>query len=60
MVAMTSVEWLVMDECDRLFEDGKNGFKTELGIIYRYCLLNFYKRISCLRDWRLSASGGPN
>jgi len=29
---MSSVEWLVIDESDKLFEDGKTGFRDQVGI----------------------------
>lgn len=33
----SSVEWLVVDESDRLFEDGQRGFREQLATIYRAC-----------------------
>lgn len=32
-----SVEWLIVDECDRLFEGGKRGFRDQLASIYQAC-----------------------
>ncbi|XP_071079357.1 probable ATP-dependent RNA helicase DDX52 [Haliotis cracherodii] len=32
-----SVEWLVVDESDKLFEEGKRGFRDQLGVIYKAC-----------------------
>lgn len=34
-ISLNKLEWLVIDECDRIFE---LGFKDDLGIIYKYCL----------------------
>ena len=34
---MYSVEWLVLDEADKLFEDGYSGFKDQVAQIYRSC-----------------------
>ncbi|CDW59871.1 ATP dependent RNA helicase DDX52 [Trichuris trichiura] len=31
------VKWLVIDECDRLFEAGKRGFREQLSKIYQAC-----------------------
>ncbi|KAM8818081.1 LOW QUALITY PROTEIN: putative ATP-dependent RNA helicase DDX52 [Rhynchonycteris naso] len=33
----TSVEWLVVDESDKLFEDGKTGFRDQLASIFLAC-----------------------
>lgn len=33
----SSVEWLVVDESDRLFEDGQRGFREQLATIYQAC-----------------------
>jgi len=27
------VEWLVIDESDKLFEDGKTGFRDQVGML---------------------------
>lgn len=32
-----SVEWLVVDESDKLFEDGKTGFREQLATIFLAC-----------------------
>ena len=32
-----SVEWLIVDESDKLFEEGRQGFRDQLGAIYRAC-----------------------
>ena len=29
---MYSVEWLVIDESDKLFEDGETGFRDQVGM----------------------------
>ena len=31
------MEWLVLDEADKLFEDGQSGFKGQVAQIYRSC-----------------------
>ena len=36
-VLYPSVEWLIIDESDKLFEEGKTGFRDQLGIIYQAC-----------------------
>lgn len=36
-VFMHSVEWLVVDESDKLFEDGKSGFREQLATIFLAC-----------------------
>lgn len=33
----SSVEWLVVDESDRLFEGGARGFRDQLAAVYRAC-----------------------
>ncbi len=32
-----SVEWLIIDEADKLFEDGKQSFRDQLANIYKAC-----------------------
>lgn len=32
-----SVEWLVVDESDKLFEEGKQGFREQLAKLYQSC-----------------------
>uniref|UniRef100_A0A673A441 Probable ATP-dependent RNA helicase DDX52 n=1 Tax=Sphaeramia orbicularis TaxID=375764 RepID=A0A673A441_9TELE len=34
---LSSVEWLVVDESDKLFEDGKTGFRDQLATIFLAC-----------------------
>ncbi|XP_033734670.1 probable ATP-dependent RNA helicase DDX52 [Pecten maximus] len=34
---LKSVEWLVVDESDKLFEEGKTGFRDQLAEIYKAC-----------------------
>ncbi|KAJ8267191.1 hypothetical protein GJAV_G00139570 [Gymnothorax javanicus] len=34
---LSSVEWLVVDESDKLFEDGKKGFREQLATIFLAC-----------------------
>ncbi|XP_046723446.1 probable ATP-dependent RNA helicase DDX52 [Silurus meridionalis] len=36
-VDLSSVEWLVVDESDKLFEDGKTGFREQLATIFLAC-----------------------
>ncbi|XP_051534011.1 probable ATP-dependent RNA helicase DDX52 [Myxocyprinus asiaticus] len=36
-VTLKSVEWLVVDESDKLFEDGKTGFREQLATIFLAC-----------------------
>uniref|UniRef100_A0A8B9KIX8 Probable ATP-dependent RNA helicase DDX52 n=1 Tax=Astyanax mexicanus TaxID=7994 RepID=A0A8B9KIX8_ASTMX len=36
-VDLSSVEWLVVDESDKLFEDGKTGFRDQLATIFLAC-----------------------
>lgn len=39
-----SVEWLVVDESDKLFEDGKTGFRDQLASIFLACTSHKVKR----------------
>ena len=39
-----SVEWLVVDESDKLFEEGRQGFRDQLGAIYRACESSHIRR----------------
>lgn len=32
-----SVEWLIVDESDKLFEDGKTGFREQLAAVFLAC-----------------------
>ncbi|XP_048840541.1 probable ATP-dependent RNA helicase DDX52 [Brienomyrus brachyistius] len=34
---LSSVEWLVVDESDKLFEDGRSGFREQLATIFLAC-----------------------
>ncbi|MEQ2214760.1 hypothetical protein XENOCAPTIV_019166, partial [Xenoophorus captivus] len=36
-INLNSVEWLVVDESDKLFEDGKTGFREQLATIFLAC-----------------------
>lgn len=36
-LSLANVEWLVVDESDRLFEDGQRGFRDQLAAIYQAC-----------------------
>ncbi|KAK2708242.1 probable ATP-dependent RNA helicase DDX52 [Artemia franciscana] len=36
-INLKNVEWLVVDESDKLFEDGPKGFRDQLATIYRAC-----------------------
>ncbi|KAM4546146.1 putative ATP-dependent RNA helicase DDX52 isoform 2-T2 [Odontesthes bonariensis] len=36
-IDLSSVEWLVVDESDKLFEDGKSGFREQLATIFLAC-----------------------
>ncbi|KAI2651066.1 putative ATP-dependent RNA helicase DDX52 [Labeo rohita] len=36
-ISLSSVEWLVVDESDKLFEDGKKGFREQLATIFLAC-----------------------
>lgn len=33
----SSVEWLIVDESDKLFETGVRGFRDQLAVIYQAC-----------------------
>jgi ATP-dependent RNA helicase DDX52/ROK1 len=39
-----SVEWLIIDESDKLFEAGPKGFRDQLAVIYKACDSNNVKR----------------
>ncbi|XP_055792866.1 probable ATP-dependent RNA helicase DDX52 [Salvelinus fontinalis] len=34
---LSSVEWLVVDESDKLFEDGRRGFRDQLAAVFQAC-----------------------
>ncbi|KAJ8043001.1 putative ATP-dependent RNA helicase DDX52 [Holothuria leucospilota] len=36
-IKLNNVEWLIIDESDKLFETGKNGFREQLATIYQSC-----------------------
>ena len=36
-VKLDNVEWLIVDESDKLFEEGKMGFRDQLAAIYHAC-----------------------
>ncbi|XP_077447909.1 putative ATP-dependent RNA helicase DDX52 isoform X2 [Stigmatopora argus] len=36
-IDLSNVEWLVVDESDKLFEDGKTGFRDQLAAIFLAC-----------------------
>ncbi|XP_027212649.2 probable ATP-dependent RNA helicase DDX52 [Penaeus vannamei] len=36
-IDLSNVEWLVVDESDRLFEGGARGFRDQLAAVYRAC-----------------------
>ncbi|XP_076033703.1 DExD-box helicase 52 isoform X2 [Oratosquilla oratoria] len=36
-ISLSNVEWLVVDESDRLFETGIKGFRDQLSVIYQAC-----------------------
>ncbi|XP_063428028.1 probable ATP-dependent RNA helicase DDX52 isoform X2 [Mytilus trossulus] len=36
-IDLHTVEWLIVDESDKLFEEGKSGFRDQLAVIYKAC-----------------------
>ncbi|XP_071848268.1 probable ATP-dependent RNA helicase DDX52 isoform X2 [Apostichopus japonicus] len=36
-IKLQNVEWLIIDESDKLFESGKSGFRDQLATIYQAC-----------------------
>ncbi|XP_030041422.1 putative ATP-dependent RNA helicase DDX52 isoform X3 [Microcaecilia unicolor] len=44
IIDLSSVEWLVVDESDKLFEDGKTGFREQLASIFLACTSHIVKR----------------
>ncbi|XP_064819794.1 probable ATP-dependent RNA helicase DDX52, partial [Oncorhynchus masou masou] len=36
-IDLSSVEWLVVDESDKLFEDGRSGFREQLAAVFQAC-----------------------
>jgi ATP-dependent RNA helicase DDX52/ROK1 len=43
-ISLINVEWLIFDECDKLFEDGITGFKEQIDGIYTSCTNASVKR----------------
>ncbi|XP_062448386.1 probable ATP-dependent RNA helicase DDX52 [Rhea pennata] len=43
-IDLSSVEWLVVDESDKLFEDGKTGFRDQLASIFLACTSHVVRR----------------
>ncbi|XP_027516239.1 probable ATP-dependent RNA helicase DDX52 [Corapipo altera] len=43
-IDLSSVEWLVVDESDKLFEDGKSGFREQLASIFLGCTSPLVRR----------------
>ncbi|KAJ7397292.1 synergin gamma [Pitangus sulphuratus] len=43
-IDLSSVEWLVVDESDKLFEDGKSGFREQLASIFLGCTSHLLRR----------------
>ncbi|XP_020366333.1 probable ATP-dependent RNA helicase DDX52 [Rhincodon typus] len=41
---LSRVEWLVVDESDKLFEDGKSGFRDQLATIFLACTSHSVRR----------------
>ena len=37
LINVSNLHWLIVDECDKLFEAGKTGFREQLGFIYTAC-----------------------
>ncbi len=35
--SMKRIDWMIIDEADRLFEDGDKGFREQLAKIYKAC-----------------------
>uniref|UniRef100_A0A673IMC5 ATP-dependent RNA helicase n=1 Tax=Sinocyclocheilus rhinocerous TaxID=307959 RepID=A0A673IMC5_9TELE len=44
-INLSSVEWLVVDESDKLFEDGKTGFREQLATIFLTCTSPKIRRV---------------
>jgi ATP-dependent RNA helicase DDX52/ROK1 len=36
-INLSNVEWLILDEADKLFEEGKDGFRDQVAIIFASC-----------------------
>nr|XP_045588644.1 probable ATP-dependent RNA helicase DDX52 isoform X1 [Procambarus clarkii] len=41
---LSNVEWLIVDESDRLFEAGVHGFRDQLAVVYQACTGSNIKR----------------
>ncbi|XP_043574843.1 probable ATP-dependent RNA helicase DDX52 [Chiloscyllium plagiosum] len=41
---LSRVEWLIVDESDKLFEDGKSGFRDQLATIFLACTSHSVRR----------------
>lgn len=44
LLLVFSVEWLVVDESDKLFEDGKTGFREQLAAVFLACSASNVRR----------------
>uniref|UniRef100_A0A8C2KG29 ATP-dependent RNA helicase n=1 Tax=Cyprinus carpio TaxID=7962 RepID=A0A8C2KG29_CYPCA len=44
-INLSSVEWLVVDESDKLFEEGKTGFREQLATIFLACTSPKIRRV---------------
>ncbi|XP_063222801.1 probable ATP-dependent RNA helicase DDX52 isoform X2 [Bacillus rossius redtenbacheri] len=44
LISLSSVEWLVVDESDKLFEAGTRGFRDQLAVVYNACSSATLKR----------------
>ncbi|XP_067350939.1 probable ATP-dependent RNA helicase DDX52 isoform X2 [Channa argus] len=53
-IDLSSVEWLVVDESDKLFEEGKTGFREQLATIFLACSSSKVRRAffsaTCTQD----------
>ena len=55
LISLNKVEWLVVDEADKLFEAGVTGFREQLATIHRSVrnkIQELFKSISSLRSFR--------
>ncbi|KAG8451357.1 hypothetical protein GDO86_003531 [Hymenochirus boettgeri] len=43
-IDLSKVEWLIVDESDKLFEDGKTGFRDQLASIFVACTSHLLKK----------------
>ncbi|KAK6473271.1 putative ATP-dependent RNA helicase DDX52 [Huso huso] len=43
-IDLSNVEWLVVDESDKLFEEGKSGFREQLAAVFMACSSHLVKR----------------